>query len=103
MVHFIEPAGDRRATRAAIRHGSSSNPATKEAIESIIVRLNARVASAVIFDALNSLTNFTTFRVVSSIGPLRPTRLKSFLYPGPVIGLISPGFRIDPGATGVRA
>ena len=35
------------------------------------------LATGVIFDALNSCTNLTTFRVVSSIGPLLDSRLAS--------------------------
>src|SRR5947209_11171389 len=101
-VLLSAPGGANCATFAAMRQGSSSNPATSDAIESIIVRLNACVAAGVIVDTLNSCTNLTILRDVSSIGPLPPNRLAVFLYPGPVNGLTSPGARMEPGAGSQR-
>jgi hypothetical protein len=62
-----------------MRTGSSSNPAMSDAIESSIVRLIARTTVSVNLDSLKPLTNFTIFRVVSSIGPLPARRLAAFL------------------------
>jgi hypothetical protein len=71
-VHFSGPAGDIRATRAAMRTASSSNPAKTDAIESTIARLTALITDGDMFEYLYPWTNSTIFRVDSSIGPFPP-------------------------------